>query len=184
MSSHTRRPEHHQTDWTHELHAPGLFATILIALGVVFLLLNANILSHDSNWWVIFLAIPGLALLWNGYTGYQRQQRFTTVNTTELVFGAILLLLTFIFVFDPTWSFTRNVFPGANWDSIWPFALIIPGLVVFVLGLLRQQVRSLAAGVVLTALGGVFYFKIPWDLVWPFALILVGLVVLLNRRER
>jgi hypothetical protein len=183
MSSHTRRPEQHHNNWTHELHAPGLFAIILIALGVVFLLLNANILSHSSNWWVIFLAIPGLGLFWNGYTGYQRNQRFTAVETTELIFGTILLLLTLVFIFDPTWSFTRNLFPDANWDSIWPFALIIPGLAVFVLGLVRQKVRPLAAGVVLMALGGVFYFKINWDFVWPFALILVGLVVLLNRRE-
>ena len=38
-------------------------ALILIALGGVFFLQQAGILDHGTNWWVIFIAIPGLVIL-------------------------------------------------------------------------------------------------------------------------
>ena len=171
-------------DWLHQFHIQAILALLLVALGIVFFLLNTNVLSDNSNWWVIFLAIPGLGLLWTALTSYQEHQRAGAMETSEVVVGVLLLLLTVIFIFDPTWTFLNfgQVFPNVNWDKVWPFALIVPGVVGLVLGGVRRSAGLLTFGVLLTVLGGIFFFNINWNYAWPFALIIAGLLLFFGRR--
>jgi hypothetical protein len=121
-------------------------ALLLIALGLVFLLQEGGLLSHSANWWVIFLLIPGLDVLWNGFVNYRQTHSFGGAAGVQLIGGAALVLLSAIFVFDPTWSFTRGwtlfnnfrLFSDINWDVVWPFALIVLGAWVLLGGLRRK----------------------------------------------
>jgi hypothetical protein len=185
MSSHVpQKPGHQEHDWLREHHVPAIAAILLIALGVVFFLLNTDALSHGSSWWVIFLAIPGLGLFWNTYTAYQEKHELGTAEWAEIIFGAVLVLLSVIFIFDPTFSFIRlnQTFPDVVWENVWPFALIVPGAVLAVMGA-RRSLAMLTFGVILAIVGGVFLFDINWDHVWPFALVALGVFVLFYRSQ-
>jgi hypothetical protein len=111
-------------------------ALLLVALGLVFLLQEAGLLSRSGNWWIIFLLIPGLDILWSGINNYRQTHSFTGAASVQLIGGVALVLLSAIFVFDPTWSFTRGwtlfsnfrLFSDINWNVIWPFALILLGV--------------------------------------------------------
>lgn len=178
-----QKPGHH--DWLSEHHVPAIFAALLIALGVIFFLLNTNALSHSSSWWVVFLAIPGLGLFWNTYSAYQQKRALGVPEWTEIVFGAVLVLLSIIFIFDPTFSFLNlsKTFPDVRWDNVWPFALIVPGVLLVGFGVRGGSLAMLTFGVILAIVGGVFLFDINWDHVWPFALVALGVFVLFYRRQ-
>lgn len=117
------------------LPSGAVWAIILIAVGAVFLLMEAGVVNRGGNWWVIFLLIPGLALLWGAYTTYARAGALTNRTIMQVIAGGGLVLLTAIFVFDPTWSFTR----GVNWDLIWPSALIVLGVGMLVAVFWRRR---------------------------------------------
>jgi hypothetical protein len=152
-------------------------AGLLVALGLVFLALQAGILEQGSNWWVIFLFIPGVGLLWSAYTGYRRAEVWAAPETIELTLGAVLLILTAIFIFDPTWSFTRGIgpiLPDVNWDQVWRWALLILGVALLVVAVIRGWTGIAVLGALIAFPGVVFVFDLRWDYVWPFALIIPG----------
>jgi len=151
-------------------------AVLLITLGGVFLALQAGVLRQGSNWWVIFLFVPGAGLLWNAVASHQRGQPWTAAQTIEVILGVVLVLLTIIFIFDPTWRFLNldRLFPEVDWNRVWPFFLVIPGVLMLAAGLARRHAGFAALGAVVTLVGGVFIFDVDWNYVWPLALILPG----------
>lgn len=162
-------------------------AILLITLGAVFLAQEAGVLRHSANWWVIFLAIPGLGLIWNAYTRHQEEGEYTTGQAVALVFGAALLVLTAIFIFDPTWSFLPATFRGRFWDQAWRFVVLGVGVVLIAAGIIRRRVNTGVAGVLVTLLGLSFVFDIDLDYLWPLALIIPGVLLLVrgwNRSEQ
>jgi hypothetical protein len=161
-------------------------ALLLIALGAIFLAQQAGYLSRSANWWVIFLALPGLGLLWNAYTNYRQVRTVNALQVIEVTLGAVLLLLTVIFIVDPTWGFTRGwtLFSGTFWDQAWPFFLVVPGVLMVAVALLRGWAVIGVLGAVMTIVGGVFVFDIDWNYVWPLALILPGVWWLYNSFRR
>lgn len=165
---------------------------LLVALGVVFLLREAGVLADDSNWWVIFIALPGLALIWVGITHYLETRALDGTSTGGVVVGLLLLILSAIFVFDPTWSFTRGwnleqTFPflrDANWDLVWQWGLVVVGALLMVAAYLRRNTGVVVFGAVLAIAGLVSILKISWDVVWPLAIVAVGVGVLFSNLRR
>jgi hypothetical protein len=176
----TQKSDQHHRHSVVEFQVTG--ALLLIALGAVFLAQQAGYLSHSANWWVIFLFFPALGLLWNARTGYQDHGKIGGAEIVEIVLGALLLLLTVIFIFDPNWSFTRGwrIFPDADWDRIWRFVVAGFGIALVVVGIVRRWTVVAVFGAVVTIIGGVFVFDVDWNYVWPLALIVPGLWWLYN----
>ncbi len=93
-------------------------ALILIALGVI-LLLGQFGMQLNFNWWAIFIALPGLAMLRNVYNVYTANNR---LNNNDLVQGGlglflVVLALAFLFNVELDWLF-----------KLWPLALVAIGL--------------------------------------------------------
>ncbi|MBX3062064.1 MAG: hypothetical protein KF726_03755 [Anaerolineae bacterium] len=165
------------------------FALILIALGGVFLLQQAGVLANSSNWWVIFIAIPGIVTLGSAVITYLRVGKLNSSVVTQGVIGVLVLLLSAIFIWDPTWSFTRGwkldeTFPFLrNMGSIWQWLLVLVGLLLVYFGVARASSTTAVFGLILAAVGGVFILNISWDVVWPLVIVAFGVWLLLTRRE-
>lgn len=90
-------------------------AVALILVGSYFLL--RNVLGWEiDNWWALFILIPALFALGNGWQFYQADRRFSPRVTSSLTGGAFMLLVAFVFLL------------GLSWGTIWPVFLIIGGL--------------------------------------------------------
>ncbi len=182
----SEEPRHKSTEFLGITQLRAVVALILIAVGIVFFLGQNKVLDYSSSWWVIFIAIPGFGLLWSAYSNHQRNQAFGRVGIVQGLLGIAALLVSLIFIVDPHWSFTQGwsldkTFPFLSdwqWDRIWPWALVLPGVGILYLAI---QQHSLGTGVFATALivvGAVFILNISWDVVWPLAIIAAGIVVL------
>lgn len=93
-------------------------AYILIGIGIVLLFSQLGI-GFDFNWWAIFIALPGAAMLRNAY---QARQERGELNSNELIQGGIgvfLILMAAGFLFDLNLGFLWN---------LWPLALIAVGV--------------------------------------------------------
>lgn len=93
-------------------------AYILIGIGIVMLLSQLGI-GLDFNWWAIFIALPGLAMLRNAYNA--RQQR-GDLNSNELIQGGIGIFLVVMAA-----AFLLDINVGFLWN-LWPLALIAVGV--------------------------------------------------------
>jgi hypothetical protein len=162
-------------------------ALILMALGGVFFLQQAGVLDHGSNWWVIFIAIPGLVILGSALVTASGSGRFSPGVMTEIVIGLLLLVLAAIFIWDPTWSFTRGwrldrTFPLLiQLSPFWPWVLIIIGAGLIFLALRQRSWTPAVFGAALCIIGAVFLLNISWDIVWPLFLVGLGAWLLLKR---
>ncbi|MCC7446760.1 MAG: hypothetical protein IT324_05050 [Anaerolineae bacterium] len=165
-------------------------ALMLIALGIVFLLGQANLLNYGSSWWVIFLAIPGLMLLWAAFTTYQHSRAFNARVGAQVIVGAVLVLLSIIFIFDPTWSFTRGLnidipfLRSINWDRVWPWFLIVPGVALLYSAYRSRVLGTGVVGAVLVVIGLVFVLDISWNVVWPLVIVAIGVWLLTGARPK
>lgn len=167
-----------------------LLAILLIALGGVFFLDQAGVMSMSGNWWVMFIAIPGLVLLWAAYRGMQTEGRLGGISLLQGFLGIVALLLTLIFIFDPTWSFTRgwrleDTFPflrDAAWDALWRWGLLLIGAALLALAYVRRSLPTGIVGGAMAVVGLVFLLNISWNAVWPLAIVALGLGVLFWRR--
>lgn len=100
-------------------------AIVLIALGVIFLLTQNNILRLDGNWWAVFIFIPAAAMLYNAYTAYNREKQITPAVRSQLSGGIVVLTVAIIAA-------------TGQWGTLWPLFLIVPG-VLLLLGRGEQQ---------------------------------------------
>lgn len=163
-----------------------MIGLILVALGGVFLLGQTDRLDYGSNWWIIFIFIPGVVFLWAAFTTYQHVHHINSLNALQAFVGVVAIVLSLIFIVDPHWSFTRNwnlnrTFPFLKdivWDRIWPWFLVLPGIGILYRGFRQHSVTTGFWGGALVVVGVVFLLNISWDLVWPLAIVAVGLLML------
>jgi drug/metabolite transporter (DMT)-like permease len=106
---------HGRREWYHSGGRQWLAGVILIVVGVVFLL-QAWGRFELRNWWALFILIPAVSALGTAYSQYQRAGRVDARVVSELVGGAILLMITGVFLFE------------LDLSKIWPVFLIIFGL--------------------------------------------------------
>ncbi len=79
----------------------------LVLVGVLFLLNTLNLMDINlTNWWAIFILIPGLNMAVSGWRQYQRDGSFSSRNSG--FWGLILIIVAFTFFFNISWSY---VFP-------------------------------------------------------------------------
>ncbi|MFC1959130.1 hypothetical protein ACFLYO_00315 [Chloroflexota bacterium] len=101
-------------------------AIVLIGLGVFFLLSESNILDLSGNWWAFFIALPAVVMLYNGYMAYQQDGRITKEVRDNVSGGAMVGTVAII-------AFT------GQWGTLWPFFLIVPGVLWLVLGSAQED---------------------------------------------
>ncbi len=166
-------------------------AIILIATGIVFFLAQSGVIDWGSPWWTIYIAIPGLSLIWGAYASYRRTGTANPTAFAELVGGILAVAVATIFLVDPHWSFTQNLFRGwdvpilnwINWDSVWRWLLVLLGGAVIYNGVRTRHQGWMVFGGILVVVGFVFILNISWNAVWPLAIIAVGVGLLFGNRR-
>ena len=102
-------------------HSGWIGGTILILLGVVFLLQNLGI-RFLVNWWAFFILIPALWAYVAAWEIFQENGRLTRGGISSLTVGVLLTLLSLLFL--------SNLAVGL----FWPVLLIVGGLVLLIIG--------------------------------------------------
>ncbi len=117
------------------------FPFLVIATGVFFFFAQRDASLYATNWWDMYLVMVGLGLLVGAVVGYSRLGHWTLEMTEFSIFGVLLLIVSLIFAVDPNWSFTRDwqIFRDVNWNAIWPFALIVAGILLLLPSFFRRQ---------------------------------------------
>jgi hypothetical protein len=92
---------------------------LLIAIGVLFMLYQYGILTDWTNWWALFILLPGLGVFSAAVGAYRRNGGQWTGEVIGLLFASLFFLgmtIAFFFDFSVTW--------------IWPLFLIGAGLLL------------------------------------------------------
>jgi hypothetical protein len=157
-----------------------MIGLIVVSLGLVFLLGQAEIITYSSPWWTLFIGVPGLVFLGASAITVRHQDHITPVAVAQFVFGLLATLVAFSFVVDPTWSFTRDwtLFRGEFWNVAWRWGLVILGAAIVAAGFSRSSLPTGVFGALVAIVGLVFVFNISWNFVWPVAIIAVGVGIL------
>jgi hypothetical protein len=112
------------------------FPILVIATGVFFLFAQRDPSLYSSQWWVMYPAIVGLGLLVGAVVAFIKDGQVTFGIGAFVVVSFLLLLVSIIMFFDPTWSFTRSwdisLFQGVDWNVVWPVVIIAFGLLLLV----------------------------------------------------
>ena len=88
-------------DWRFEGNDWAIGIALILA-GGLFMLDTFNIVDiHLTNWWAVFILIPGINMTVNGVRRQQRTGSTASRNTT--MWGALLILLAFSFFFNIAW---------------------------------------------------------------------------------
>jgi hypothetical protein len=103
-------PEHR-----HHGPTPWLGGTILIVLGLIFLLRNLGIVDI-ARWWALVFLIPAVVFFNEAWRQRQQAGAFTGRATGSIVAGIIFVGLTAAFLF------------GLDWGVYWPVILILVGV--------------------------------------------------------
>lgn len=113
----TRRYGRHSGGW--------VGGTILIALGVIFLLQNYTGF-HLYNWWALFILLPAVGAFSAAARNYQEAGRVTAGVRTSLFGGLVLVVVTATFLFS------------LNWTIIGPVLLLLAGAGLLINGVLPE----------------------------------------------
>ncbi len=163
------------------VQSPKALGIFLIALGVLFLLLNNGLLWF--GWeavWPIFPLLIGLFLL-KVFVGRRKPRQLFT--------GVFLLLLSLFF-----FSFTLGIFPWEKMFALWPtFPLIIGVSLLALAGVGRHTSSALVVGLAMIlfsvlaymSAGGAIRPRIsePLSRLWPLVLVAAGALVFLRARK-
>ena len=119
------RLSRHEARWQRHAgrHSGWIAGTILILLGVVFLLQNMGI-TFLFNWWALFILIPASWAYGAAWDIYQDNGHLTRGGASSLTMGIILTLLALVFLFNTAVAL------------FWPVLLIAGGLAILITGLL------------------------------------------------
>lgn len=112
----TQTPTQHPTRQPHPQPPPGLMWGLgLIAIGVIFLLAEMEVLSLD-NWWALFILIPAFSSFFAAYELFRRSGRFSITVRGSLMSGLIILATALMFLLK------------ADWGEWWSIYVILGGL--------------------------------------------------------
>ena len=100
-------------------------ALVMIALGVIFLLMQSKLLQLNGNWWALVIFIPAAVALYNAYTAYNRDGQVTPAVRNQLSSGLVGVSI-------------GVVAATGQWGTLWPLFVIIPG-VMMLLGRDQQK---------------------------------------------
>ena len=107
-------------------NGPWIGGTILIVLGVLFLLQNFGA-PLPENWWAIFILIPAAFAFSGAWSIYVKNERKVTAGVRgALISGSILTLL------------AAMLFFGIDFGKYWPVILILIGVSVIGGGYVRR----------------------------------------------
>jgi hypothetical protein len=157
-----------------------ILGTILVGLGILFLLSNLGLFNFWSLfgfiiskfWATLFITLPGLMFHWKFFSGSRRDPRI-------LVPGGILLVI------GVTMQFS-TLFGG--WDITWPFFIFAVAFGLFELYCFGNREKGLLIPVgILGGLSAIFFFSFslsellgfntgPYAI--PAVLIVIGIIIL------
>ncbi len=96
---------------------------ILIAVGIIFLVQNLDLVKVHLNWWAAFIFIPVVGSLATAVGAFRKSGRFDSAVRGALgsvvVVGTVATMLLF----------------GVDWSRFWPLMLIAPGISAVLTGL-------------------------------------------------
>lgn len=80
---------------------------ILIVLGGMFLMRSTGTWDIPfTNWWALFILIPAVGALSSAWRMYRDEgDRFTAPARGSLLVGLVLTFVTFMFLFDISWTY-------------------------------------------------------------------------------
>ncbi len=98
--------------------------TVLIILGVVFLLQNLGAFALE-NWWALFILIPAVGSFGNAWREYQGAGGYLTPSARgSMIGGLVLTMVAAIFLFN------------LNWGLLGPILIILAGTAILLNALL------------------------------------------------
>ena len=122
MARHEERWQRHGS-----LRRTWIWGLILVFLGVALLLENLHI-ALLTNWWALFILIPGIGMLVTTYQAWiKNDRRFTAASRGPLIGALALLGVTAVFLFN------------LDWGRVWPLFLILAGLAVLLSSFQRKS---------------------------------------------
>jgi drug/metabolite transporter (DMT)-like permease len=87
-----------------------IVGTILIVLGGLFLVRTTRIVDIPlTNWWALFILIPAIVALSAAWHTYQAEGRLTGPARGSLLVGLILTFITFMFLFEVSWTYVGPI---------------------------------------------------------------------------
>jgi hypothetical protein len=78
---------------------------ILIVLGGLFLMRTMGTDIPLTNWWALFILIPAFGALSAAWRTYQQEGRLTGPARGSLLVGLVLTFITFMFLFEISWTY-------------------------------------------------------------------------------
>lgn len=92
---------------------------VFITIGVLYLLHEFGVIPTLTNWWALFLLLPGLGTLSAAIGAHQRNGGQWTMEVTGPLLGGLLFVgMTAVFLFE------------LNYSWLWPLFLIAAGLLL------------------------------------------------------
>lgn len=101
---------------------------VLIGIGMLYLLRDYGVVPTLTNWWALFLLLPGLGTLSAALGAYRRNGGQWTLEVTGPFIGGLLFLgLTAVFFFE------------LNYGWLWPLFLIAAGILLLAAPMLSRS---------------------------------------------
>lgn len=95
-----------------------IFGVILIAIGIIFMLRNIEVVELD-NWWALFILIPTIVAFANGWKLYQENGKQMSRQVRSRIIGGLFpLAVAVIFLL------------GLDFGNLWPVFIILAGIAV------------------------------------------------------
>lgn len=90
-------------DWTRKNN--WMWGAAILAIGLLFLSNNLGLTNIPlSNWWAIFILIPGMNMLVHAYNRYQDTGHITASARRSGLGGLVLVCIALIILFNLSWS--------------------------------------------------------------------------------
>jgi len=77
---------------------------MLIALGVILLLENMNMIDFN-NWWALFILLPAVGAFTNAWQNYQEDGQLSQRVRASLLGGFILVMVSMTFLLNWNWAY-------------------------------------------------------------------------------
>jgi hypothetical protein len=87
-----------------------IIGIILILLGGLFLMRTMGMDIQLTNWWALFILIPAFGALSAAWRMYREaDHRLTVAARSSLLVGLVLSFITFMFLFEISWTYVGPI---------------------------------------------------------------------------